>query len=115
MRGKLRRWYYKIYLKLKSIFDRILNLTIIHSSKFALLALFCVSVSQPNLFNAMLFLLFLGFSLSSDDGIQRYWRIPIFINSFIIITMYGYDVFAPDGIKGLDKEILLFIGVTTEK
>lgn len=64
MRGKIRRWLYKIYLKLRKIFDVILDLAIIHSAKFALFALFCVSVSFPNLFNAVLFILFLAFSLS---------------------------------------------------
>lgn len=73
-------------------------MTIIHSSKIALFALFAVSVSYPNLFNAILFILFLMLSVSHYSNIKHYWNIPIIVDSMIILTMYGYDVFCPSGI-----------------
>lgn len=94
----MRRWLSKLYLKLKYIYDKVTDMTIIHSSKLALFAMFAVSVSHPTLFNAMLFVLFLWFSISHYSKIKQYWNIPIIVNSMIILTMYGYDVFCPSGI-----------------
>lgn len=55
----------KIYLKIRKISNKILDLIIIHSSKFALFALFCVSATRANLFNAVLFILFLALATAS--------------------------------------------------
>jgi hypothetical protein len=115
LRGKIRRWFLKVYLKVKFIFDKIVDLTIIHSSKLALFALFCVSVSYPNLINCILFILFLAFSLAKYHSIQRYWKIPITYNAIVIIALYGYDVFAPKGIEGLDPKTLDLIGITKQQ
>ena len=102
MRGKIRRAFFRIYLKIKILFDKILDLSIIHSSKLALLALFCVSVSKATLFNCVLFLLFLALATTSYSGVKRYWKVPLVFNAFIILSMYGYDIFAPRGIDGID-------------
>lgn len=113
MRGKIRRTFFRIYLKIKILFDKILDLSIIHSSKLALLALFCVSVSKATLFNTVLFLLFLALATTSYSGVRRYWKVPIIFNAFIILSMYGYDIFTPKGIEGIDYSTLEVIGLTS--
>ena len=65
LRGKMRRFVFKVYSFLALHLDRLIDLLTIHSSKFALFAIFLVSVSKPNLFNACLFVMFLWLSLTS--------------------------------------------------
>ena len=101
-RGKMRRFFFKVYLKAKAYFDKLLDLLIIHSSKIALFAIFAISASKPNLFNATLFILFLLLSMVSYGKVKLYWKLPIIFDSFILMSMYALDIFAPKDIQDLD-------------
>ena len=112
LRGKIRRLFFRTYVKTRSSIDKALDMVLIHSSKFSLFALFVVSASRANLFNAGLFILFLMLSLiTSYRDVKKYWKLPIIFNSFIIIVIYGIDVFQPTDILNLDRATLSFIGI----
>ena len=96
MRGIIRRNVFKIYLKLVYFFDKLLDFLIIHSAKFALIAIFIISVSKPNLMNAGLFLIFLFMTIASYRNVQKYWIVNIIYTSLIIISIYVIDVFKPE-------------------
>lgn len=111
-RGKIRRVFSKVYSKIKHYTDKLLDLFVIHWSKFSLIALFIVSASKANFFNAVLFILFLMLSMISYRHLLRFWKVPIIINALILIYMYGVDVFKPKGILSLDTPTLNLIGIT---
>lgn len=111
LRGKLRRFIFKLYQSLKTFFDQIIDMIVIHFSKLSLCLLFLVSASKPNLFNAILFIFFLMLSLTSYRNIQKYWTAPIIFNAIILVFMYCIDVFQPSFIINLDTAMLAFIGL----
>ena len=55
----------KIYEGMLKLFDKLVDLSIVHINKFVLLALFIISVQRPTLLNAMLFIMFLVLSMST--------------------------------------------------
>ena len=66
LRGYFERGYQELQQLIKYIFQRCLNLVTIHSTKVALVLLFCVSAFWPNFFNFVLFAMFLFLSLSNN-------------------------------------------------
>lgn len=87
-----------------------MSLAIIHSGKLGLMAMFFVSVFKATVFNTLLFLMFLAFSMADFSQLKQYWNIPITVNSLIIMAIYGYEIFAPAGTRGLDPAIAKVIG-----
>jgi hypothetical protein len=63
LRGKIRQWFSKGYLGLMDLFDRLVDVLIVHINKLVLLALFLVSVYRPTLINVILFIMFLILSM----------------------------------------------------
>lgn len=110
----MRRLIYKFYVKSSKILDKLLSLLIIHSSKFALLAMFIVSVSTPNVFNMLLFLTFLAFSVLSYAKVQKFWVVPIFINSLILVAINANDVFEIEAKLKIDSSVFKVIGISVE-
>jgi len=65
LRGRMRRSWFKFYKKCSAVWEKLIDLAMIHCSKLALFGLFCVSVIRPNVFNAILFLIFLIFVMAN--------------------------------------------------
>ncbi len=114
MRGKIRRQFFKAYLKMRVLFDKFVNLLTIHSSKFSLFVIFLVSVWRPNLLNATLFIVFLWLAVTDQRNIRSNWKYPIFVDSIIMMFLYTLDVFTPKEIFEVDPKILEFIGVSVD-
>lgn len=108
----MRRNIYKIYIRIRKYLDLFLNMSIIHCSKVALFALFFVSTTTNNyegatLFNALLFVIFLGLSTINYNNVLRWWRFTILVVAGIILSMYIFDVFKIPG----NNLLFEFIGV----
>lgn len=76
------------------------ELLIVHCGKLALLALFLVSITKPNLLNAGFFVLFMVFSVSPYDKVKDYWMVPILFNCCTLLAIYAADIFNTDSFKG---------------
>ena len=67
MRGKFYQLFYVGYSSLKWVLKKTLNFATIHSTKIAMWLLFAVSVIEPNVFNAVLFILFLLICMGNNS------------------------------------------------
>ena len=114
MRGKIRRSAFKVYRKMRVLFERSLELAIIHCSTFALFALFVVSATTgATIINAILFTLFLLLATISYQQVQRYWKVTIIVNASIIISMYAIDVLTKFDL--VTPEILNIVGINQNR
>lgn len=57
----------KVYRFLLAMYQSLIKLITIHSTKFALLVLFFVTAFQPNIVNAVLFVMFLLLAMSNNS------------------------------------------------
>ena len=89
----MRKELYSTYKGFNRFTNKVIDFAIVHSTKLALVCMFAVSVTFPNLFNTLLFLNFLIFSMISPIQVKKYWNVPIIINSIIISGIYAFDVF----------------------
>ena len=76
--------------------------------------MFIVSVSTPNVFNMLLFLTFLAFSVLSYAKVQKFWVVPIFINSLILVAINANDVFEIEAKLKIDSSVFKVIGISVE-
>lgn len=51
------------------------------------------------------------FSISSNVTIKKYWSVQIGYSFMIIMTLYCYDIFAPNVNENLNDDTLKFIGI----
>lgn len=75
------------------LFDRLVDVLIVHINKLVLLALFLVSVYRPTLINVILFIMFLILSMVNIQNEYRFLRLTILINTLAICVIYTFDVF----------------------
>lgn len=82
---------YRFFLRL---FKKTTNLITIHSAKFALMILFAVTAFQPNIVNAVLFVMFLMLTMSNNSQTLTYWKITLSLVCCMITGQYYVRVFA---------------------
>ncbi len=63
----------------------------------------------------LLFLTFLAFSVLSYAKVQKFWIIPILINSLILIAINANDVFEIEARLSLDSSIFKVIGISVDQ
>lgn len=56
--------------------------------------LFFVTAFQPNIFNGILFIMFLLLSMANNSQTLAYWRVTLILVSLIICSQYSVHVFA---------------------
>lgn len=83
----------QIYHFLMSVFKKMTNLITIHSAKFALLVLFSVTAFQPNIVNAVLFVMFLMLAMSNNTQMLLYWKITLSFVCTMITGQYYIRIF----------------------
>ena len=67
LRDQFMRRMRKVYRFLLGMYQSLIKLITIHSTKFALLVLFFVTAFQPNIVNAVLFVMFLLLAMSNNS------------------------------------------------
>jgi hypothetical protein len=77
LRERVMRHVRRAYQFALKVFHSTTNLITIHSTKFALLVLFSVTAFQPNIVNAVLFLMFLLLAMSNNSQMLAYWKITL--------------------------------------
>lgn len=111
MRGKIRWFFNKVYLGMLKLFDKLVDMLIVHINKFVLLALFVVSVYRTTLINVALFIMFLILSMVNHQKEYRYFRFTLLVNSVAICIIYTFDVFIQRDFSTIRIWVLYIIGV----
>ena len=88
---------------------------IVHINKLVLLALFLVAVSRPTIINAIIFVMFLILSLVDHNHEFQLFKLTIFVNTFLICTVYTFDVFIQRDFSTIRTWVLYIIGVQYRK
>ena len=73
-----------------------MNFATIHTTKVALAVLFIVTAIEPNMFNAILFVMFLAICMANNSQILILWRFTLGLISLLMCSQYSYRVFTPN-------------------
>ena len=95
MRGCFYRFFNVCYSAIRKVVRVGLDFATVHSTKFALSVLFLVSVTDPNIINGLLFVIFGVLAMSKNTQMLTLWRFAVFFISLLLCSMYGLRVFAP--------------------
>ena len=96
MRGWFERKFAELQVLVKFILQRCLNFATIHSTKAALILLFCVSAFQTNAFNFVLFLMFIILAMANNNYMLLLWKTTLVILTLLLCCQYSVRIFAPN-------------------
>lgn len=93
LREKIMRYVRRCFHKLLRLFHQMTNLFTIHTSKFALLILFCVSAFNPSIINAVFFGMFLLLAKCNNSQMLFYWKVTLGLICAVITAQYYIRIF----------------------
>lgn len=73
-----------------------LNFATIHSTKLAMFLLFFVTALDPNIFNGVLFIMFLAIQMGNNSQMILLWKFTLILISLLLFCQYSIQVFTPD-------------------
>ena len=94
LRGRFYHFFSICYGGLKWVLGKTLNFATIHSTKIALSLLFFVTAFEPNIFNGVLFCMFLAIAMGNNSQMLLFWRFTLVLISLFLFCQYSIRVFA---------------------